>query len=311
VSAAAGWHSSARSLRSSLKRSRTVRRWSGLLLILPGLSIILVFTIWPALHVAYYSLYTADLAHMQPAFAGLANYQYELGSPVFHQVLRNTVLYAAGTVPVSIVLALALALALSGRLRGRGVFRTAFFYPTVLPTIGAAAIWLFIYIPNIGLADRLLALFHIGSHNWLGDPALVLPALMVVGIWKQSGYFMIFYLAGLQGTSREVFEAGAIDGATGLRRLRSLTVPLLWGTTVFVSTVALVNAFQTVDQLFLLTQGGPSNASNLLLYFVYQEGFINFNLGRVSAVTVIILALVLAISVANYRYLDRRAHYEQ
>jgi sn-glycerol 3-phosphate transport system permease protein len=311
VSGTAGRRSSARSLSASLNRSRTARRWSGLLLILPGLSIILAFTIWPALHVAYFSLYAADLAHIQPAFIGLANYQYELSNPVFHQVLRNTFLYAAGTVPVSIVLALALALALGGRLRGRGVFRTAFFYPTVLPTIGAAAIWLFIYIPNLGLADRLLALFHVASHNWLGDPALVMPALMVVGVWKQSGYFMIFYIAALQGISPEIFEAGALDGARGLRRLWSLTVPLLWGTTVFVSTVALVNAFQTVDQLFLLTQGGPSNASSLLLYFVYQEGFINFNLGRASAVTVIMLALVLAISVMNYRYLDRRAHYDQ
>jgi len=309
VTAGLGWHDDAPAMGGALHR--VAHHWSGVLLILPALTIILAFTVWPALHVAYYSLFQADLAHIPPVYAGLANYHYELGSPIFRQVLRNTFLYAAGTVPVSISLALVLAIALSARLRGRGIFRTAFFYPTILPTIGAAAIWLFIYIPNLGLADRFFALFHVPSHNWLGDPALVLPALIVIAIWKQSGYFMIFYLAGLQAISAEVFEAGAIDGAVGLRRLWSLTVPLLLGTTVFVSTVALVNAFQTVDQLFLLTQGGPSNASNLLLYFVYQEGFINFNLGRASAVTVLMLLLVLAISVTNYRYLDRRAHYEQ
>ena len=290
---------------------RAARRYYGILLILPALAIIMPFTVWPTLHVVYYSLFQADLAHIVPVYNGLGNYQYELTNPIFQKVLRNTFLYALVTVPISIVLGFLLAVTLNKKLRGRGLFRTMLFYPTILPTIGAAAVWLFIYIPNLGLADRFFALFHIPSHNWLGDPGLVLPALIVIAVWKQSGYFMIFYLAGLQGLPAEVFEAAAIDGAVGLRRLWSLTVPLLWGTTVFVSTVALVSAFQTVDQLFLLTLGGPSNASNLLLYFVYQEGFVNFNLGRASTVTVIMLVLVLAISVTDYRYLDKRAHYEQ
>lgn len=289
---------------------RTLERWSGMLLVLPALAFISVFTLWPAVHVLFYSLQRHDLAHPAASFIGLTNYREIVDDPIFWRVLKNTVYYAAVTVPISIVLALLLAVALNQKLPLRGLFRTAIFYPTVLPTISAAAIWLFIYIPDLGLADRLLGLLHLGHHNWLGNAHLILPALMVIAIWKQSGYFMIFFLAGLQALPAEVFEAAAIDGAGLVRRLWSITLPLLWPTTVFVTTIALVGAFQTVDQLFLLGQGGPNNASNLLLYRIYQEAFQNFNLGHASALTVIMLVLVFTISVINYRSLERRAYYE-
>ncbi|MHB8620334.1 MAG: carbohydrate ABC transporter permease, partial [Chloroflexota bacterium] len=251
-----------------------------------------------------------DLAHPKPTFIGWGNFAAELANPDFHTVLRNTAVYAIGTVPVSVVLALLLAIEVNKKLRASGIYRTALFYPTILPTVGAAAIWLFIYAPDLGLLDRFLGLFGVSSHNWLGDAGLVLPALMLMMIWKQTGYFMVFYLAGLQGLPAEVFEAAKLDGARGWHALVSLTVPLLSGTTVFVSTIALIDAFQTVDQIFVLTQGGPDNASNLLLFWLYQEGFRNFNFGRASAVTVIMMAILLVISALNYRYLDRTAYYE-
>ncbi len=295
----------------SLRFRVTAGRFAyGLLLILPSLVFLLPFTVWPAIKVVVSSLFLADIAHPQPSFIGLGNFAAEFGNEVFWQVMRNTVLFAGFTVPLSIGLALLLAVEVNKKLRLVGVFRTALFYPTILPTVGAAAIWLFVYAPGLGLADRFLGLFGSYDHNWLGDPALVLPALMVMMIWKQTGYFMVFYLAGLQGLPQEVFEAAALDGARGWRMLRSLTIPLLSGTTVFVSTIALIDSFQTVDQLFILTQGGPNNASNLLLFWLYQEGFRNFNFGRASAVTVIMMALLLAVSLVNYRQLDRAAHYE-
>lgn len=286
------------------------RNLAGYAFLLPSLLFLLPFTLWPAANVIYRSFLLHDMAHPQPRFAGLQNYAAVFANPVFWKVVRNTLLYALGTVPVSIVLALLLAIAVNRRLRFTGLYRTALFYPTVLPTIGAAAIWLFVYVPNLGLADRFLALFGVNSHRWLGDPHLVLPALALIAVWKQTGYFMVFYLAGLQTLPPEVFEAADLDGAGGLRKLISLTVPLLLSTTVFVSTVALINAFQTVDQLYLLTQGGPDNASNLLLFLIYQEGFNNFNFGRASALTAIMLAFLLGVSLLNYRYLDRLAHYE-
>src|SRR5579859_8073657 len=257
-------------------RRRVERTLHAYLLLLPSLLFLVPFTVWPAIRVVFSSFFQQDLPHPTPTFIGLGNFVAEFSNPIFGQVLRNTALYALGTVPISVGLALLLAIEVNKRLRLSGAFRTALFYPTILPTVGAASVWLFVYTPSFGLLDRLLSLFGVGNHNWLGDPGLVLPALMLIAIWKQTGYFMVFYLAGLQS----------------------------------LPTAALVNAFQTVDQLFILTQGGPNNSSSLLLYWLYIEGFHNFNVGRASAVTVVMIAVVLGISMLNLRFQDRQAHYE-
>ena len=291
-------------------RRPSPRSMQAYLLLVPSLIFLIPFTIWPALRVLFLSLFQVDASHPNPTFIGLGNFAQEFTNPVFLQVLKNTFIYTVGTVPISVILSLLLAIEVNKKLRLSGLYRTALFYPTILPTVGAAAVWLFVYVPSFGLIDRLLSLVGIGSHNWLGDPGLVLPALMLIMIWKQTGYFMVFYLAGLQSLPQSVFEAAELDGATGWRSLISLTLPLLSGTTVFVSTVALVDSFQTVDQLFILTQGGPNNSSSLLLYWLYIEGFHNFNIGRASAVTVVMMVIVLGVSLFNYRFQDRAAHYE-
>jgi sn-glycerol 3-phosphate transport system permease protein len=287
--------------------TRTVQAY---LMLVPSLIFLIPFTIWPALRVLFLSLFQLDASHPNATFIGPGNFVAEFTNPVFLQVLKNTAIYTLGTVPISIVLSLLLAIEVNKKLRLSGFYRTALFYPTILPTVGAAAVWLFVFVPSFGLIDRLLSLFNIGSHNWLGDPGLVLPALMLIMIWKQTGYFMVFYLAGLQSLPQSVFEAAELDGANGWTSLTRLTLPLLSGTTVFVSTVALVDSFQTVDHLFILTQGGPNNSSSLLLYWLYIEGFHNFNIGRASAVTVVMMVIVLGVSLFNYRFQDRAAHYE-
>jgi sn-glycerol 3-phosphate transport system permease protein len=301
-------------VRAGVQRNYTRRQAlkiaRGVALLVPALCFLLPFTIYPAIRVLWSSFFLADLAHPHWSFTGLANYLYELTNPTFWQVVRNTLVYVVGTVPISLALGFLLAIEANKRLRFVGIYRTALFYPSILPTIGASAIWLFIYLPDLGLADRLLSLLGQPSHNWLGTTALVLPSLMLIAIWKQSGYFMVLFLGGLQSLSRDVFEAADLDGASGWQALASLTFPLMLPTTIFVSTVALINGFQTVDQLFILTDGGPNNASNLLLYFLYQEGFKNFNIGRASAITVLMLALLLLLSLLNYRSLDRLAHYD-
>ncbi len=292
------------------RQNQPARLAAGVALLLPALLFLVPFTLYPALRVLWTSFFLADLAHPKALFTGLSNYHYELTNPVFWQVVRNTVVYVVVTVPVSLALGFLLAIEANKRLRAVGLYRTALFYPSVLPTIGASAIWLFIYVPDFGLADRLFALFGQPSHNWLGNAMLALPSLMAIAIWKQTGYYLVLFLSGLQGLSNDVFEAAALDGANGLQALLRLTLPLMLPTTIFVSTVALINGFQTVDQLFILTQGGPDNATNLLLYYLYQEGFQNFNIGRASAVTVLMLLLLLTLSLINYRSLDRFAHYD-
>jgi len=262
--------------------------------------------VWPSFRVVLDSVFAQDRGGRSGAFVGLDGYASLVADPAFREVIANTVVYALVTVPASVVLALLLALQLNRRLRAIGLHRLAFFHPTVLPMVSAATIWLFMYAPGYGLVNVALGTFGIGDQNWLGDPRLALPALMIVGVWKQTGYFMLFYLAGLQGLPGEVFDAAHIDGASRLQTLRHLTIPLLTGITLFVTTIAVVDAFQTVDQIYIMTGGGPTNATNMLLFDIYQTLFSFLDVGRASAMSVILIVALLIFSVANFASLERR-----
>lgn len=290
-------------------RARRVT-WSAYLYLLPGLIFLAVFSVWPILASVYQSLFRINLLNPERGFIGLGNYQALLGSALFWQVMRNTLAFAIGTVPISLALALGFALLLNGRLPLLGFYRTAIFYPTVLPMISAAAIWTFLYVPSYGLIDHVLGFVGGAQINWLGDASTALLAVIFTTIWKQAGYYMIFFLAGLQGLSAEVVEASQLDGASGWQSFRHIVFPLLMPTTVFVTTIALVASVQAVDQVYLMTQGGPDNSTNILLYFLYQVAFMNWDTGQATALSVILLLLVFLVSWLNYKSLDRYTHYE-
>ena len=280
------------------------------LLVLPTLLGIAAFTIWPFLSGIWTSLFLQNQAHPRPQFAGLENYGRLAADPIFWRSLGNTVIYTLGTVPASIFLALLLALLLNRKVRGIGWLRSAFFYPTIMPMVSVAAVWLFMYDPQLGLFNSALHALHLGGPNWLGDEGVVLPALMLLGIWKQTGYLMIFYLAGLQGLPSDVYEAAALDGAGPIGTLVRITWPLLSGTTLFVTTIAVVGAFQTVDQIYIMTDGGPNNASSLLLFQTYLTAFRFGDLGLAQALTVVLLAMLLIVTSLNLVLGGRRAYYE-
>ncbi|MGC8634711.1 MAG: carbohydrate ABC transporter permease [Candidatus Limnocylindrales bacterium] len=280
------------------------------LILLPTLVFVAVFTLWPSVSVFYDSLFRQNEAVQVPQFVGLGNYQALFSDPSFQQVIANTFVYVVVTVPVSVLLALLLALLLNRKMRALGLFRLAFFYPTILPMVSAATIWLFMYTPGYGLVNVFIGFFHVPSQNWLGSPNLALLALMILGVWKQTGYFMIFYLAGLQGLPHEVFEAADLEGASPLQTVRHLTLPLLMGTTLFVTTIAVVNAFETVDQIYIMTGGGPTNATNMLLFNLWQTLFSFFDTGRASAMSVILIAVLLVFTATNFIYMERRTTYE-
>ncbi|MCL4394181.1 MAG: sugar ABC transporter permease [Chloroflexi bacterium] len=280
------------------------------LLIFPTLLFVSVFTLWPSIRVFYDSLYLQNQAVRIPQFAGLANYAALFADPSFHDVVFNTLLYVVVTVPLSVFLALVLALLLNQRLAALRLYRLAFFYPTVLPMVSAATIWLFMYTPGYGLVNVFLGYLHIPSQSWLGSSNLALIALMILGVWKQTGYFMIFYLAGLQGLPHEIFEAADLDGASPVQAARFLTLPLLTGTTLFVTTIAVVNAFETVDQIYIMTGGGPNNATSMLLFNLWQTLFSFLDGGKASAISVILIVVLLVFTVTNFVYTERRATYE-
>lgn len=272
---------------------------------------LLAFTIYPMISAGYLSLFKINMATGQKAiWAGLGNYRALATSPVFRQVLGNTILFVLGTVPFSVGLGLFFATWVNRRYRGSGILRTLFFYPTVIPMMSAATIWLFMYTPQYGVINSVLGWFGLPSVNFLGNASLALPAIMFMTVWKDAGYFMIFYLAGLQNLPGDVFEAAELDGATAWQQFWRISLPLLAPTTLFVGTVAAINAFKTVDQLYLMTQGGPNNATNLLLYHLFEQAFSFFDRGVASALTVVLVLILLGLSGFQYLLMERRIHYQ-
>ena len=240
---------------------------------------------------------------------GLEHYRALVDDPIFWQAMRNNGVYALVTIPVSVALALAMALAVDRGMPGRGLLRLAYFTPTMLPMIAVANIWLFFYTPDYGLFDQVLAPFGLGRHNWLGDPGLALWSLIAVAVWKEAGFFMIFYLAGLQAIPSHLREAAALEGAGRFTILRRVVLPLLMPTTLFVVVNAVINAFRLVDHVVVMTRGGPDNATTLLLYYIYETGFRFFDTGMAATLTVVLLVVLGGLAALQFGVLGRRVHY--
>jgi len=281
----------------------------GWLLLTPAAILLIGFTHYPAVATLFDSFFSTGTAVRPSRFVGFENYAALLEDPIFWQVLRNNLWFALGTIPTAIAIAMVMALWVNDKLPARALVRMAYFTPTVLPMIAVANLWLFFYTPQIGLFDRIGALFGAPSHNWLGDPDLVLPATMLMVVWKEAGFFMIFYLAALQSLPPELEEAARIDGASRWYYFRRVTFPLLMPTTLFVLVNATINSFKLVDHLFILTKGGPDNASSLLLYYIYQVAFSFFETTYAATLTVVLLALLAALAVLQFLLIEKRVHY--
>jgi len=295
----------------------TTKTWSvpvlrqvyGWLLLAPAAILLVGFTHYPAVATLEHSLFSTGTLARPSRFVGLANYAALGDDPIFWQVLGNNFWFALGTIPTSIALALLMAIWVNGKLPGRALVRMSYFTPTVLPMIAVANLWLYFYTPQIGLLDKVTALFGAGSHNWLGDPHTVMGCLIAMTIWKEAGFFMIFYLAALQSLPPELEEAARIEGASRWYFFRRVTFPLLMPTTLFVLVNATINSFKLVDHLFILTKGGPDNASNLLLYYIYQVAFSFFDIAYASTLTVVLLALLAGFAILQFQLVERRVHY--
>jgi len=280
------------------------------LLLLPAMVLLVGFTQYPAVATIWHSFFYTPRGGNPPDFAGLDNYAAMIADPVFWQALKNNLWFALGTIPVSIALAITMALWVSDRVAGRGLLRLAYFTPTVLPMIAVANIWLFFYTPQYGLLEQVTQAIGLPSHNWLGSPDTVLGAIIVVGIWKEAGFFMIFYLAALQQISPTLAEAAGLEGASRWQYFWRVQFPLLMPTTLFVLINALINSFRLVDHIFVMTRGGPNNASSLLLYYIYEVGFSFWDSGYAAALTVVLLAMLAVVALVKFRFLDRRTHYQ-
>ncbi len=273
-------------------------------MLLPAFVFLFLFTLYPVGSSIYSSLFKDNLSVITPQFVGLKNYAGLAKDVVFVQSFKNNLLIAAVTVPVSIILSVSMALFTDKIRIGKAFARTAFFYPTILPMVAVANIWLFIYTPGYGLLGQLGFDLRI-----LSDPKKAIWGIIVMLIWKQAGYLMIFYISGLQGISGELYEAAKLDGASPFQIFRSITWPLLRPTTIYVSIISLTNAYKMVDHLYIMTKGGPNNTTNMLLYYIFQTGFDFWDAGRASAMTVVLVAMLLVITGVQFFTQDKNTYY--
>jgi len=295
--------------RSSLRlRRREMTAAYGFLL--PNLLGFAVFTFFPVLAALVISFTDWDLLQ-PPVWVGLENYRTLLADPLFAQVLKNTALYVLGTVPLQMALALAVALALNQRIPGQLFFRTAYFMPVVASTVAVALVWRWIFNYDFGLLNSFLYMIGIQDPpNWLGSTRWALLSIIIMSIWQQVGYSMVLFLAGLQGVPQQLYEAAKIDGAGPWARFAFITLPMLSATTFFVLVISVINSFQVFDQALIMTQGGPANATNTIVYHIYRNAFQFFKMGYASAMAWVLFAIIFVVTLLQFRYQRRWVNYD-
>lgn len=289
------------------KVSRTLEPY---IYLLPSLVFLLAFTHYPVLLSFWSSLFQWDLSTVDKVWAGLDNFQRLVNDDLFWLVLRNNLVYALGTVLPSVTLAMFLGILANEKIRGLSFFRSAMFYPTIIPMAAAAMVWVWIYSGGYGLINYYFKQIGLPNIDWLNNLTWSLPALMLVGIWKYTGYYMVIFLSGLQSIDPELYEAATIEGANPWTKFRSITLPLLSPTTFFVVIIAIINSFQAIDQVYVMTSGGPSNATNMLVFYIYQNAFMFADFGYGYTLSSVLFVILLAFTLIYFLALSRRIHYQ-
>jgi multiple sugar transport system permease protein len=272
------------------------------LFLLPALLLLGVFVIYPLLQLLWVSLNDWNILRDQMTFVGWQNYREILQEESFWQSLRNTILYVAVTVPLGMAISLGLALLLNDKIKGVGLIRTIIFTPFVTSTVAAGVIFVWLLDYDTGLLNSMLSAVGIGRINWLQSPTWAMPAVILMTLWKQAGYNMILFLAGLQGIPDLYYEAAAIDGIrSGWQRFRYITWPLLWPTTFFVLVISIIFAFRSFEQMFVMTRGGPVGSTTTLVYYIFDKAFKFGNMGHAAAVSALMVLIVLLITWLQFR----------
>lgn len=280
-------------------------------LLTPSLFFIILFTVYPIIKSFYLGFTEFGYTSMDPQWIGLANYESLFTSSVFKKIMRNTLVFCLETVLPSMIIGFFLALLLNNKFRGLRFCRVSFFYPVMMPMIAVACVWKYIYMPENGmLATTMMSLFGVKVKDLLSSKNTVLEALAFMYNWKEAGYLMIFFLSGLQNLSSDYFEAAKIDGANFWDTIIHITIPLMAPTTLFVSIIELTNSIKLVDHIVILTSGKPNNGSSTLLYYIYQTAYTFFQQGKASALTCIMLIILMIIAMPQYLNFDRKIHYE-
>ncbi|HLZ27170.1 MAG TPA: sugar ABC transporter permease [Chloroflexota bacterium] len=268
-----------------------------------------VFTLLPVAIALYLSLTNYDV-FTRIDWVGGANYQDVFDDEFFWRALVNTTTYTAWTIPLSMGIGLGLALLLNQKLRGLGIYRTIYYVPVVTSMVAVAMIWIQLFDPLYGVISNSLEAIGIKNIDWLGDPNLAMPSVIVVSVWKVIGWNMLIYLAGLQGIPEYLKEAAAIDGANRWQSFFKITLPLLRPTTFFIFVTSLIGAFQVFDQVYVMTGGGPANATTTLVHQIYNAAFKALDMGYAAAMSFVLFAIILVISLLSMRAIRGEVAYQ-
>ncbi len=267
----------------------------GKMLVLPALLGTLIFIVIPVCFSFYLSFCEWDLLS-DIKFAGLRNYITLLSSPQFGLILKNTFIFAVATTTIAVIIPLILAAVLNSKIRGAEFFKTAYFLPFVTPMIVVALVWEWIFDPNYGLLNHILKL----NINWLYDTQTAMTAIIIVSAWKLIGYNMVILLSGFSTINENLYESAKIDGANPIQTFFKVTLPLLSPTIFFVIVITTISSFQVFDLIYLMTQGGPLDSTNVLVYWIYKNAFEFFNIGEASAGAYILFLIVFILTIIQW-----------
>jgi multiple sugar transport system permease protein/alpha-1,4-digalacturonate transport system permease protein len=292
-----------RNPRTSLKLRNALVGWT---FILPNFLGFAVLTLGPVLALFYFSLTNWNIFG-NAEWVGLDNFAKLVGDKSFHTALGNTFYYAALHIPLTIVVSLCLALLLNQKLRGAAFFRTVAFFPYITSIVAVAVVWNMLFSPEFGPINQFLGLFVQGDlPGWTVSKDWVMPAVIIVGTWKDMGYYMLLFLAGLQTVPGELHEAARIDGANAWQRFWNVTLPCLRPTMFFVTVMVTIQSFKVFDLILVMTDGGPGQASLVLSQYIWQKGFEQFQLGYASSVAVVLFLICISVTVVQFLYNKRK-----
>lgn len=283
---------------------------SALLYLFPSILLFAVFIFYPMFRTIYLSFFLTDQQGAAALFVGFENYAYLFESKEFRNSIKATVLFVLYTVPTGVIIALFLALIANEKLKGIGFFRTVYSSTMGISVAASSVVWLFLFHPSIGMFNRLLNVMNLPGVQWLLDPDWALVSISISTIWMNIGFSFLILLGGLQNIDEYLYESARIDGAGYWYQLRRITIPMLSPTLFFIITISLINAFQTFGQVDILTKGGPSQATNLIVYSIYREAFVNYQFGTASAQAVFLFICILIVTTLQFKLGEKKVHYQ-
>lgn len=283
-----------KNLYEKLTNNQNLAAW---IFILPALLGTFIFIIIPVICSFGLSFTSWDM--LNPInFVGLENYKLLFKDNLFYKILLNTIVFALSTSVLGVIIPLILAAILNSKIRGSEFYKTAYFLPFITPMVVIGIVWAWIFDPNIGFLNQVLHI-HI---NWLYDSKFAMPALIIVSVWKLIGYNMIIFLSALSSVSQSLFEAAKIDGANAYQTFKNVTIPLLSPTIFFVVIITAISSFQVFDLIYLMTQGGPFESTNVLVYSIYKNAFEYFNIGKASAIAYVLFVIILILTLIQWHF---------